>query len=137
VFARVTLGGKQVRQMRTIAAHAVGQELEAHFGLAEAQRVGTLRIEWPSGTVQEFANVTANQILTFWEPPVLKAAVQPDGACVLNLRAEPNRGWQVQASEDLARWQTLTTVTNTTVGFQYTDAKAVEVGTRFYRLVGE
>lgn len=137
VLAQATLSGKPVRQMRTITAHAMGQELEAHFGLAEATRVTKLRIEWPSGTVQEFSNVPADQILTLWEPPVLKAAMPAGGASQLDIRAEPNRSWQVQASSDLGVWTTLTTVTNTTVGFQYTDATAVGVGTRFYRLVSE
>ena len=78
--------------------------------------------------------MNANQILTVWEPPTLKAAMQPDGARSLSLRAEPNRGWQIQASSDLATWQTLATTTNTTVGFQYTDATAIGSPSRFYRL---
>jgi hypothetical protein len=37
-----------------------------HFGLGDATKVDTLRIEWPSGTVQELKDVPANQILTVW-----------------------------------------------------------------------
>jgi len=57
--------------------------------------------------------------------------------CVLNIRAGPNQGWQIQASSDLVAWQALTKVTNTTVGFQHTDTTAVGVGSRFYRVGSE
>jgi hypothetical protein len=137
VLARAAIGGKWVRQMRTISAGSVIQELEAHFGLGDATRLARLRIEWPSGTVQELVNVASDQILTLWEPPVLKAAMQPDGSCRLDLRAEPNRPWQIQASGDLMAWETLATVTPTTVGFAHTDTAATALTHRFYRLLGE
>lgn len=42
--------------------------MEAHFGLLNATNIETLRIEWPSGTVQEFSNVAANQFKKVTEP---------------------------------------------------------------------
>ena len=137
VTAVAAIQGKVARQMRVITANQACQELEAHFGLGNATKTSQLRIQWPSGETQLLRNVTADQILTLWEPPALKAAVQPDGACTLNIRAEPNRGWQIQASSDLTVWQTLTTVTNTTLAFQYTDTTAVGVASRFYRVGSE
>ncbi len=137
VLATARIGGKTVRQMRQITAQSVIQELEAHFGLGNATNVTTLRIEWPSGTVQELSNVAPGQILTLWEPPAMSAAVRADGACELSIKAEPNRGWQIKASSDLVGWQTLTTVTNTTVGFQFTDTAAAGMDCRFYRVEGE
>ena len=60
--------------------------------------------------------------------------MRADGACELSIKAEPNRGWQIQASGDLVTWQTLTTVTNTTVAFQFTDTAAAGMDCRFYRV---
>ena len=140
IRSRAVIQGREVWQLRQIAsngAFASGAELTAHFGLGNATNVTTLRIEWPSGTVQELANVPANQILTIWEPPALKAVVQPDGACALNIRAEPNRAWKIQASDDLLSWQTLATVTPTTMPFTFTDPAAAGRNCRFYRVSPE
>jgi hypothetical protein len=135
VRVKATIGGKSLWQVREISGGNINQEdMRPHFGLGDATKVDLVRIEWPSGTVQEFTNLAANQILSFWEPPVLSASMQPDGACVLNIRAEPNRGWQIQASTDLAAWQTIATITNTTVGFQYTDNAAAGMACQFYRM---
>jgi hypothetical protein len=40
-----------------------------NFGLGDATNVDLVRIEWPSGVVQELTNVAVDQILTLWEPP--------------------------------------------------------------------
>lgn len=79
--------------------------------------------------------MSANQFLTVWEPPALKAVVQPDGACALNIRAEPNRDWEIQASNDLLSWETLATVKPTTMDFQYGDTAAAGMDCRFYRVI--
>ncbi|MHB1308010.1 MAG: FG-GAP-like repeat-containing protein [Limisphaerales bacterium] len=138
IRSRAVIQGREVWQLRQIAsngAFASGAELTAHFGLGNATNVTTLRIEWPSGAVQDLANVAPNQILTVWEPPALKAVVQPDGACALNIRAQPNRAWQIQASNDLLSWQTLDTVTPTTMSFTFTDTAAIGMDCRFYRVI--
>ena len=109
-------------------------QLRTHFGLGDATNVTTLRIEWPSGAAQEFANVAVSQLLTIWEPPALSAAVRAGGACELTIEAEPNRSWQIKASGDLSTWQTLTTLTNNPVTFQFTDTAAAGVASRFYRV---
>lgn len=44
--------------------------------------VTTPRIEWPSGIVQEFTNMAANQILTITEP----ARLVPLGPCEFQAR---------------------------------------------------
>jgi enediyne biosynthesis protein E4 len=64
--ARATIGGREISQTRQIAANGnfgSGTELLAHFGLGDATKVDTLRIEWPSGIVQELKDVAVNQIL--------------------------------------------------------------------------
>jgi hypothetical protein len=114
-----------------------GNHLTADFGLGNATKVTTLRIEWPSGAVQQFQNVATKQMLTVWEPPTLCGAVRPDGACELTIKAEPNRAWQIQASSDLLTWETLTTVTNTSYQFQFTDPAVAGMDCRFYRVKGQ
>jgi enediyne biosynthesis protein E4 len=133
VRATATVWGRSTLQTRQIGGGAIGDP-RAHFGLGNASKVTTLRIEWPSGAVQEIPNVAANQVLTVYEPPALAAAVRADGACELTIKAEPNRGWQIQASSDLLTWQTLTNVTSTSYQFQFSDPAAAGMDCRFYRL---
>jgi hypothetical protein len=111
-----------------------GNHLTADFGLGNATKATTLRVEWPSGAVQELQNVAANQILTLYEPPAMSATVRADCSCQLTIKAEPNKGWQIQASGDLLTWQTLTTVTNTSYQFQFTDPATAGMDCRFYRV---
>jgi hypothetical protein len=70
VRLRATIGGKTFWQMREISGGGGRweQPLLAHFGLRDATNVDTLRIEWPSGTVQEFYDITPKQHLTYTEP---------------------------------------------------------------------
>jgi len=42
-------------------------DMRVHFGLGDATTIDTLRIEWPSGHVQEMSDVAANQFLTIIE----------------------------------------------------------------------
>jgi hypothetical protein len=136
-----TINGKSLWQMREVSGNSGlsggGGGLAAHFGLGNATNVTTLRIEWPSGVVQELSGVLANQFLTVWEPPAVHAALLEDGACELTITAEPNRAWQIQGSADLESWETLATVTNTTARFGYTDAASPGMASRFYRVVEE
>jgi enediyne biosynthesis protein E4 len=59
VRVKAVIGGSEVWQLRVISAQAWTQELVAHFGLGDAAKVDTLRIEWPSGIVQELKDVDA------------------------------------------------------------------------------
>jgi hypothetical protein len=47
--------------------------LNATFGLADATVVDTVRVEWPSGIVQELHDVTPRQFLTVTEPSCANA----------------------------------------------------------------
>ncbi|MCX8108276.1 MAG: FG-GAP-like repeat-containing protein, partial [Verrucomicrobiae bacterium] len=67
VRVKALINGKEVWQLRLISAQAWTQELVAHFGLGDATQTELVRIEWPSGIVQELASVTANQILSVEE----------------------------------------------------------------------
>src|SRR5438445_12757146 len=45
-----------------------GNSLDAHFGLGDATNIDNVRIEWPSGIVQEMHNVAPKQFLPVTEP---------------------------------------------------------------------
>jgi hypothetical protein len=43
------------------------QSLNAEFGLGDATTIDTVRVEWPSGTVQEMHDVAPRQFVTITE----------------------------------------------------------------------
>jgi hypothetical protein len=110
----------------------------AHFGLGNATSVTTLRIEWPSGTVQELSNVATNQMLTITEPrrPVLALEATPAGFTG-TLKADTNQTYQVHASDDLpAGWTVLTNIVTDATGTAYwSDSGLSPQGRRFYKAV--
>jgi enediyne biosynthesis protein E4 len=132
IFATTAIRGTAVRQLRTLTAYVQNQTLIAHFGLGDASAVDTLRIEWPSGTVQELTNVPANQILTITEP----ARLVPESAGAFKIQCWINQSFDVQASPDLATWSTVATVTNTTGTLVFHDTQDdPQTGGCFYRVV--
>jgi len=128
-----TIAGQSRWQMRQIDGGdgTSGGSLEADFGLADATRIDTLRIEWPSGIVQELHGLAANQFLTVTEPARLQAL----GAGVLRVQSWKGMAFEVQASTDLNKWSPLTTVTNLTGALEFTDPEVANEGRRFYRTV--
>ena len=69
-----TIDGEPRWQMREISGGGGGwiqNDMRPNFGLKDASVAETVRIEWPSGTVQELHNVAADQILQITEPPEL------------------------------------------------------------------
>jgi hypothetical protein len=138
VRVQATIFGKTYWQMREISGGNRHQnDLRPHFGLGDATRATTVRVEWPSGAIEEFSNVSADQILTLWEPPVIRPAVLPDATCTLMITAELNRAWRIEASPDLRTWQLLTTVTPASATFTFTDTAASGMDCRFYRVRSE
>jgi hypothetical protein len=106
-----------------------GGSLEAGFGLADATTIDTLRIEWPSGIVQELHDVAPKQFLTVTEPARLSAP----GVGVLRIQSWKGTAFEVQASTDLEQWSALTTVTNLTGTLEFTDTNTPSPFRRFYR----
>lgn len=53
--------GRQARTMTGARGYAAGSELVAHFGLGSDAVLARLRVEWPSGAVQEFTDLAANE----------------------------------------------------------------------------
>jgi hypothetical protein len=133
VRVQATIGGKTFWQVRAIGG---GLPLVAHFGLGDATNVNTLRLEWPSGTVQEFSNVAAKQILTITEPPRLMASLT-NGGPQFSVKGGRFFDYEIDVSTNLAAWSSIGTmmITNLSGTAQIADTNAPGPGTRFYRAV--
>jgi hypothetical protein len=79
IGARLTLEAAEpvVRQMREISSgqsYLSQSDLTAHFGLAASTHVRKLTIRWPSGVVESFSDLPADQALIATEGKGLRAA---------------------------------------------------------------
>jgi hypothetical protein len=141
VHLKTTIHGPTFWQMREISGGSgfvCQNDMRANFGLGDATNAELVRIEWPSGTVQEFQNVAAKQFLTVTEPPGLSSAVITNG--IVQLAIKGGRGFQydVQSSSNLVDWETVATlsVTNNSGAASFTDSTA-NFARHFYRAVGQ
>jgi hypothetical protein len=134
VRAKTTIGGKEMWQLRLINSGGTcwgGQSFEAHFGLGDAPAVDVLRVEWPSGRVQELQDLPVRQYLTVTEPTKLEVS----GTNAFRIRSWRGMAFDVQASQDLLDWQAVATVTNLTGMLEFPDANAAGPTARFYRVM--
>jgi hypothetical protein len=60
-------GRRQIREVGTGRSFLSQSDLRVHFGLGTAERVDRLEVRWPSGVVQEFTDVRADQWLVVSE----------------------------------------------------------------------
>lgn len=70
VRVKATIRGKTFWQLREISGGSgccSQNDLRTHFGLGDATNADLVRIEWPSGIVQELSNVAAKQFVTVTE----------------------------------------------------------------------
>ncbi|MGC2605588.1 MAG: CRTAC1 family protein, partial [Silvibacterium sp.] len=65
----VTKSGTQYNHMTTSVGYASSSDGPVHFGLGLDARADLVEIWWPSGRVQTFKDVSADQILKAVEPP--------------------------------------------------------------------
>src|SRR5262249_47266330 len=100
------INGKSVRQIREVSGgsgYGSQNDLGAYFGVGKPTSISSLRIRWPSGFVQDFANVAVDQILVVREPPQLLQVAQPqDGIVRGQFRGGRNLVYEVQVSENLS-----------------------------------
>jgi hypothetical protein len=66
--------GVQVRQLVLARGYLSASEPIVHFGLGEDSVISKLTVQWPSGQVQTFENVSADQHLVITEPGARAAA---------------------------------------------------------------
>jgi hypothetical protein len=127
----------QMREISGGSGYGSQNDLRANFGLGDATAVDTLRIEWPSGIVQEMHDVAVKRFLTVVEPPRLAAPVRlADGSVQFQLIGAAGIEFGVESSTDLVTWTPLVSLTNKARIEVITDATAAAAGTRFYRAIG-
>jgi hypothetical protein len=134
VRVKATIQGKTFWQLREISGgsgYCSQNDLRAHFGLGNATNVEVMRIEWPSGIVQELRDLPAKQILTVTEPVRLQAT----GLGQFQFKSWKGQAFTIKASADLTAWNSIATVTNLTGTVEFTDPEAGLLAQRFYRLV--
>ncbi len=143
VRVKATIGGKSFWQMRELTGNtglSGGHGLIPHFGLGDASSAELVRIEWPSGLVQEFANVAARQTFEVTEhqaggsaAPSLTATRSTEGAVQLTLTGDKNFLYVFEGSTDLVQWTKIGVRTNVTGTVEFTDTLAAKYAQRFYR----
>jgi hypothetical protein len=131
VRIRARIRGQWVWQRRDVSGGDVanGNHLYAHFGLGDATRADVIRIEWPSGIVQELKNIPARQILTVTEPPALEAL----GEGRIRILCWSRQNYEVEASDDLQTWTSLGVVATDLNRPVVLDPGAAGKPHRFYR----
>lgn len=136
VRIQATIDGQAVWQMQEVNGGYMPQnDKRLNFGLGDATNVDWVRVEWPSGNVEELQNIAAGQIVPITESrrPLLALSVTPPGMTG-TLRGERNRIYQVVASEDLSNWTVLTSITNDASGTAlWSDPAPTTQGRRFYK----
>jgi enediyne biosynthesis protein E4 len=130
VRVQATIRGQTVRQTREISGNSglsgSSSGLLAHFGLGDATNVDQVRIEWPSGIVQQLTNVPVRQPLTVTEhqeattPPSLAASKSADGKIQMSLTGQTNLLYVFEASTNLVQWRKIAVRTNLTGTVEFT-----------------
>ncbi len=132
VRVKASIDGQERWQLRQIG-RSWGGVLTAHFGLGDAAKVDMLRVEWPSGVVQEYNDVAVNQSLTIKEPPRLVST----GPTSFEVRCWPGMQFAVEASFDLKTWTGVGSVANVNGTATFSDVAPAEGTCRFYRVVDD
>jgi hypothetical protein len=131
-----------MREISDQGGGGVNNGLLAHFGLGDATNITSLRIEWPSGIVQEVLNVAANRSLTVVESqgyigaaPLLAGTTKDPSGLHLSI-TEPATGarYILEASTDMIIWTKLLARTSAGGTHQFTDTASASNPKRFYRL---
>lgn len=134
---KATIKGKTFWQLREISPGTgfAQDDPRPNFGLGDATNVDVVRVEWPSGMVQEFTNVPARQILTIVEPARLKAlhGLTPNTFQV-ELSAWAGMRHDLFTSSDLQQWTLWQSITNVGLKTILVDTNAT-AAQRFYRVV--
>ena len=137
VRIQANIGGTERWQLRQISGgdgENNSDSLMAQFGMGDASVAGIVRVEWPSGAVQEFRNTSANQTMIVIEPPRLGAPQSlTESGFQLSLTGAAGLPYAIEASTNLLNWMPLTTVTNASRTAALTDPDATNYPRRFYR----
>jgi hypothetical protein len=135
VRLKATIGGKAFWQRRDVGCSGSqeGQsDLRASFGLGDATNIDTVRIEWPSGTLQELHNVGTKQFLKITEPPRLKGSAI-GGQFQLVLNGGVGFAYDIQTSTNLLDWTSITNLVTTSMAMPVMSLDATQVTQQYFR----
>jgi len=139
VRIKATIRNRPMWQLREISGGgglASQNDLRAEFGLGDATNVDILRVEWPSGAVQELTNVAPNQFLTLREPSRLNVQYHSEGdQLILTLKGGRGLVYSLESSLDLANWTPVALATNQTGILTWTNQNPIAEQTGFFRAV--
>lgn len=126
VRVKAIIGNRVVWQLREISGGgglASQNDLRASFGLGDATNVDVLRIEWPSGLVQQWTDVKPRQFLAVREPSKL-SVVQPAGGAGLSVAISgwPGPAYSLERSLDFQTWTPVAWLTNQTGSVTWSNA---------------
>jgi enediyne biosynthesis protein E4 len=124
VRVKAIIAGREVWQLREISGGGglgAQPDLRMHFGLGDATKVETIRIEWPGGIVREMHDVAPRQLLTIIEPEarITPALLElPAGATALftvgtTLSPPTQFQWRLNGMELSGETNTTLVITNT------------------------
>ena len=99
----------------------------------DATVINTLRVEWPSGRVQESHDLPANQGVTVTEDFALGAARMVNGAFEMRVNGGAGVPYSIETSSNLTDWVPWLTVTNTIPPTPVLDWSPTNTPQRFYR----
>jgi hypothetical protein len=140
VRVKAKIGGVDRWQMRQITGGEGWlsfNSLEVIVGLGDASVIDTLRLEWPSGVVQELHNVAAKQILEIVEPIQVASTqlgLRGPGTVDLLLTGNSTRPFHVNATSDLIHWAEIPLDARQGGRLSFTDPEAQTAAARFYRV---
>ncbi len=97
-------GKKQYRQIDAGKGYNTQNDFVQHFGLGNASLVNSIRIEWPSGIVQNLNDVSANQLLTVTEAFANQPAA-PRNLSYLVSANEADLFWDANTESDFQRYR--------------------------------
>jgi len=139
VRIKATISNRSMWQMREISGGgglASQNDPRAQFGLGDATNVYIVRVEWPSGSMQELTDVAPNQFLTISEPSKLNVQYQSEGdQLVLTLLGGRGLVYSLESSLDFTNWTAMTVSTNQTGIITWTSQHSMGEQTRFFRAV--
>ncbi|MRR30272.1 hypothetical protein EG834_08110, partial [bacterium] len=130
-----TIGGKSVWQMQEVnGGYLLQNDTRLNFGLGDATNVDLVRIEWPSGNVQELS-ASVNRILTVTEQvPITPVRPAASLGGSVTITSQWSGAWQWYHDGVLLQDQTnkSLSITNLTVADAGRYSVAVKTGTGVY-----
>jgi enediyne biosynthesis protein E4 len=123
VRVKAIIHGREVIQLREVSGggYYVSQNaLDPLFGLGDATNVSSVRVEWPSGIMQELVNVVPRQFIDIVEPPRVKSLDIEANEFRLQTQGAELGSW-IDSSTDFVNWEPLIAIdassASTAIGF--------------------